>query len=120
MFAVSRKLRPASRARSMIVRASASSVCSPNNMPPGHKALTWTPVRPKPRYSMAIDLLAKGTVEPPSAALVWAPAGGGEVPQQRLGVLQVGGVEALGELAVDRREELTSCITLTLPLPQAA
>ena len=40
--------------------------------------------------------------------------------QQRLGLLQVGGVEALGEPAVDRREQLACFGPLALALPQAA
>src|SRR5215831_8275915 len=39
--------------------------------------------------------------------------------QQRLGLLQVGGVEALGEPAVDRGQELARFHALALLLPQA-
>jgi len=39
--------------------------------------------------------------------------------QQRLRLLEVGGVKALGEPAVDRREELVSLIALALVLPRA-
>jgi len=38
--------------------------------------------------------------------------------QQRLGLLQVGGVKALAEPAVDRRQQLASGITLALVLLQ--
>ena len=41
-----------------------------------------------------------------------------ELVQQDLGLLQVGGVEALGEPAVDRGEEITGLICFTLRLPQ--
>jgi hypothetical protein len=40
--------------------------------------------------------------------------------QQRLGLLQVGGVKALGEPAVDRRQQLARFGALALLLPQAA
>ena len=40
--------------------------------------------------------------------------------QQRPGVLQVGGVKALGESAIDRCQQLTSLIALALALPQPA
>src|SRR6266571_3240952 len=43
-----------------------------------------------------------------------------QLRQQRLGVLQVGGVKALGEPAVNRRKQLTRCGLLALLLPQAA
>src|SRR5688572_14778393 len=39
--------------------------------------------------------------------------------QQRLGVLQVGGIKALGEPAVDRCKQLPSLGLLALLLPQA-
>jgi hypothetical protein len=39
--------------------------------------------------------------------------------QQRLGVLEVGGVEALGEPAVDRCQQLVGFRALVLALPQA-
>jgi hypothetical protein len=40
--------------------------------------------------------------------------------QQCLGLLEVGGVKALGEPAVDRREQLARCVPLALLLPQSA
>ena len=40
--------------------------------------------------------------------------------QQRLGVLQVGRIKALGEPAVDRCQQLTGCGALALLLPQPA
>src|SRR5215475_4629111 len=40
--------------------------------------------------------------------------------QQRLGFLEVGGVEALGEPAVDRREQVVRFLAFALLLPQAA
>ena len=39
--------------------------------------------------------------------------------QQCLGLLQVGGVKALGEPAVDRGQQLTRLAALALVLPQA-
>src|SRR5262245_27421299 len=39
--------------------------------------------------------------------------------QQRLGLLEVDSVKALGEPAIDRRQQLISCRTLALLLPQA-
>jgi hypothetical protein len=39
--------------------------------------------------------------------------------QERLGFLEVGGVKALGELAVNRGEQLAGCGALALALPQA-
>ena len=39
--------------------------------------------------------------------------------QQRLGVLQIGGVKTLGEPAIDRREQLARCSALAVLLPQA-
>src|SRR5215472_3491514 len=39
--------------------------------------------------------------------------------QQRLGLLQVGGVKALGEPAIDRRQQVVSFGALALLLPQA-
>src|SRR5262245_34825444 len=103
----------------MILRASASSVSPPNSMPPRRSGLTWTPVRPKLRYSMAIDLLPEETIETPSTAPAWESARGGEVLKYRLGLLQVGRVKALGEPAVDRGEQLTGLGALALLLPQA-
>ena len=38
--------------------------------------------------------------------------------QQRLGLLEVGGIKALGEPAVDRREQGVRCHALALLLPQ--
>src|SRR5262245_43659463 len=40
--------------------------------------------------------------------------------QQRLGLLEVGGVKALGEPAVDRRQQRARFVPLALLLPQAA
>jgi CreA protein len=40
--------------------------------------------------------------------------------QQRLGILEIGRVEALGEPAVDRRQQVVSLLALTLLLPQAS
>src|SRR5215831_13095420 len=40
--------------------------------------------------------------------------------QPRLGFLEVGGVEALGEPAVDRREQVVRFLAFALLLPQAA
>src|SRR5262249_17267372 len=40
--------------------------------------------------------------------------------QHRLGLLEVGGVKALGEPAVDRGEQVIGCSPLALALPQAA
>jgi hypothetical protein len=42
-----------------------------------------------------------------------------ELVEQPLGVLQVGGVEALGEPAVDRREEIVGPSALALIAPEA-
>jgi hypothetical protein len=44
----------------------------------------------------------------------------GQLLQQDLGFLQVGGVKALGEPAVDQREQLTGLLPLALLLPQPA
>ena len=46
-------------------------------------------------------------------------AGSCQLVEQRLGVLQVGGVEALGEPAVDRREQVVSLSTSALVAPEA-
>jgi hypothetical protein len=43
-----------------------------------------------------------------------------QICQQRLGLLQVGGVKALGEPAVDRREDLARFVALALLPPQPA
>src|SRR5919199_4778367 len=51
-LAVSRKLMPASIARSMIANESCSPVLPPNIMQPRQRLLTLTPVRPSGRYSM--------------------------------------------------------------------
>ena len=40
--------------------------------------------------------------------------------QERLGFLEVGGVKALGEPAVDRRQQLAGFGALALALPQAS
>jgi hypothetical protein len=40
--------------------------------------------------------------------------------QQRLGLLEVGGVKAFGEPAVDGCQQLARVVPLALPLPQAA
>src|SRR5262249_39229070 len=45
-------------------------------------------------------------------------AGTLELLQQRLGLLQVERVEAFAEPAVDRREKIASCISLTLIAPE--
>jgi hypothetical protein len=44
----------------------------------------------------------------------------GQLFEQRLGLLQVGGVKALGEPAVDWGQQLARLITLALLLPQVA
>jgi hypothetical protein len=44
----------------------------------------------------------------------------GQLLQQCLGVLEVGGVKALGELAIDQGQQLAGFITLVLALPQPA
>src|ERR671918_1919043 len=46
------------------------------------------------------------------------PASSGKLLEQRLGVLQVGGVEALGEPAVDRREQVVGLGAPALVAPE--
>src|SRR5262249_56798992 len=53
-----------------------------------------------------------------TAGIPGRPGGSGERLQQRLGLLQVSGVEALGEPAVNRRERLARLILLALMLPK--
>ena len=45
-------------------------------------------------------------------------AASGQLFEQRLGLLQVGGVKALGEPAVALSEQLAGFLGLALPLPQ--
>ena len=42
-----------------------------------------------------------------------------ELFQQRLGLLEVGGIKALGELAIDRRQQVVGLGLIALLLPQA-
>ena len=44
----------------------------------------------------------------------------GQLLQQRVRLLEVGGVKALGEPAVDLRQQVTRPLSLPLPLPQPA
>src|SRR5215831_6251600 len=53
-----------------------------------------------------------------TAGTLGRPGGSGERCQQRLGVLQVGGVKALREPAIDRREQFVGFSALALLLPQ--
>ena len=48
-----------------------------------------------------------------------SPRSFGQLVQQRLRVSKVGGVEALGEPAVDRREKIRGLLVLALRLPEA-
>jgi len=51
-LAQSKKLTPASRQRLNSAAEVASSASPPNDIVPKHRLETWTPVRPKVRYSM--------------------------------------------------------------------
>src|SRR5262245_66320909 len=57
--------------------------------------------------------------EGPSSTRRYVPPSLRELLQQRLRLLEVSGVKALGEPAVDRREQLVGFSMLALLLPQA-
>ena len=44
----------------------------------------------------------------------------GEIGQQRLGLLQICGVKALGEATIERGEEIAGCRAFTLAVPEQA
>src|SRR5215475_9590103 len=68
--------------------------------------------------SACTDAGRRGAVRGTAAPLAACPSS--ERPEHRLGLLQVCCLKALGEPAVDRRQELPRLLPLTLALPQPA
>src|SRR5262249_3541599 len=70
------------------------------------------------RRAAATDAGRRGAVRGTAAPLAARPSS--ERPEHRLGLLQICCLKALGEPAVDRRQELPRLLPLTLALPQLA
>src|SRR5437763_11325199 len=87
-FAVSKKFRPCSRARSMTAKLSLSLVCGPKFMVPRQRRLTFRPVRPRCAYCISVlvrvtdgvvdRLLAPGEPEHAAPAALGRQVRGGE------------------------------------------